>query len=98
MIIHVSLPHYGVYIFLDVPFPSFLSQCLRLLTEAVNLEGMYRKIPKISPSTYKPSPPRGACTLKIALKYKVKQSKNGKFTSKYIASPIDFKTQSSLRK
>ena len=32
----------------------------------------------------------GACTWKIALKYKVKQSKNGKFTSKYKARPIDF--------
>ena len=35
----------------------------------------YRKIPKISPSMYDP------CTWKIALKYKVKQNKNGKFTS-----------------
>ena len=63
----------------------------------------YRKIPKISPSKYNPpkpvtqkalrqiappniSPP-GACAWKIALKYKVKQSKNGKF-----------KTQISLRR
>ena len=30
------------------------------------------------PSKYKPP---GACTWKIALKYKVKQSKNGKFNS-----------------
>ena len=29
-----------------------------------------------------------ACTWKIALKYKVKQSKNGKFTSNYKGSPI----------
>ena len=36
------------------------------------------------------SPP-GACTWKIALKYKVKRSKNGKFTSNYKASPIDLK-------
>ena len=43
------------------------------------------------------SPP-GACTRKIALKYKVKESKNGKFTSNYKASPIDFETQISLRK
>ena len=43
------------------------------------------------------SPP-GACTWKIALKYKVKQSKNGKFTSNYKASPIDFETQISLRR
>ena len=35
--------------------------------------------------------PPGACTWKIALKYKVKQSKNGKFTSNYKASPIDLK-------
>ena len=39
----------------------------------------------------------GACTWKITLKYKVKQSKNGKFTSNYKASPIDFETQISLR-
>ena len=54
----------------------------------------YRKIPKISPSMYKPpktgnakNPPlnlpskyklQGACTWKIFLKYKVKESKNGK--------------------
>ena len=30
--------------------------------------------------------PQGACTWKIALKYKVKQSKNSKFTSNYKAS------------
>ena len=35
---------------------------------------------------------------KIALKYKVKQSKNGKFTSNYKASPTDFETQISLRR
>ena len=35
----------------------------------------------------------GAYTWKIALKYKVKQSKNGKITSNYMASPIDFETQ-----
>ena len=40
--------------------------------------------------------PRGACTWKIALKYKVKQRKNGKFTSNYKASPINFETQISL--
>ena len=33
----------------------------------------YRKIPKISRSKYTPLP-RGACTWKIVLKYKVKQS------------------------
>ena len=35
---------------------------------------------------------------KIALKYKVKQSKNGTFTSNYKASPINFATQISLRR
>ena len=40
-----------------------------------------------------PPPPRGACTWKIALKYKVKQSRNGKFTSNYKASLVDFQTQ-----
>ena len=34
--------------------------------------------------------PWGACNWKIALKDKVKQSKNGKFTSSYKASPLDF--------
>ena len=72
----------------------------------------YHKIPKISPSMYKPpkqvnaknlplnrlskiniSPP-GACTWKTALKYKGKQSKNGKFISNY----TDFETQISLRR
>ena len=43
------------------------------------------------------SPP-GALTWKIALKYKVKQSKNSKFTSNHKASPIDFETQISLRR
>ena len=43
------------------------------------------------------SPP-GAWTRKIALKYKVKQSKNGKFASSFKASPIDFETQISLRR
>ena len=75
----------------------------------------YPKIPKISPSRYKPpkpvtqktlrsiapsniSPP-WACTWKIALKYKVKQSsKNGKFTSNYKASPIEFETPIALRR
>ena len=40
----------------------------------------------------------GACIWKIALKYKLKQSKNGKFTSNYTASLIDFETQISLRR
>ena len=47
------------------------------------------------PSKYKPP---GACTWKIALKYKVKQGKHGKFTSNYKASSIDFETQISLRR
>ena len=75
----------------------------------------YRKIPKISPSNYKPpetnpplnrpakyKPPTparpGACSSKIALEYQLKQSKNGKFTSNYKASPIDVETQVSLRR
>ena len=51
--------------------------------------------PCISPSKYKPPPP-GACTWKIDLKFKVNQSKTGKFTSNKRASPIDFETQVSL--
>ena len=47
------------------------------------------------PSKYKPP---GACTWKIALRHKVEQRKNGKFTSNYKASPIDFETQISLRR
>ena len=35
----------------------------------------------------------GELYLEIALKYKVKQSKNGKFPSMRKASPIDFETQ-----
>ena len=47
------------------------------------------------------SPPRGLVPKKIALKYKVvkvKQSKNGKFTYNYEASPINFETQIPLRR
>ena len=40
----------------------------------------------------------GGLYLEIALKYKVKQSKNGKFSFNYRASPIDFETQISLRR
>ena len=36
--------------------------------------------------------------MEIALKYKVKQSKNGKFPSKYKVSPIDFEKQISVRR
>ena len=72
----------------------------------------YRKIPKISPSKYNPPKlvrqktpplstpskykPPGGLYLEIALKYKVKQSQNGKFPSNYKGSPIDFETQISL--
>ena len=42
--------------------------------------------------------PLGACAWKIALKYKVKEEKNGKFPSSCKASPIDFETQISLRR
>ena len=71
------------------------------------------KFQKINPFKYKPpkpvtqkpsyyiAPPNisspGSCTWKIALKYKVKQSKKGKFTSNHKAGPIDFETQISLR-
>ena len=41
------------------------------------------------PSKYKPP---GGLYLEIALKYKVKQNKNGKFPSNYKASAIDFET------
>ena len=66
---------------------------------------VYLKIPKLGaknpslnrPSKYKPRP-RGDLCLEITLKYKVKQSKNGKFPSNYKASPIDFETQISLRR
>ena len=51
----------------------------------------YRKIPLLSVSIYK------GLYLEIALKYKVKQSKKGKFPFNYKASPIDFETQISLR-
>ena len=51
------------------------------------------------PSKYKPPPPPGGgLYLEIALNYKVKQSKNDKFLSNYKASPIDFKTEISLRR
>ena len=45
------------------------------------------------PSKYKPP---GGLYLEIALKYKVKQSKNGKFPSNYKASTIDFETHASF--
>ena len=57
--------------------------------------GNAKNPPLNRPSKYKPP---GGLYLEIALKYKVKQSKNGKFTSNYKASPIDFETQISLRR
>ena len=42
--------------------------------------------------------PAGGFYFEIALKYKAKQRKNGKFHSNYEASPIDFETQISLRR
>ena len=56
----------------------------------------YRKFrkqapPCISPSKYKPH--KLVTQLEIAIRYKVEQSKNGKFTSNYKASPINFETQ-----
>ena len=47
------------------------------------------------PSKYKPP---GGLYLAIAVKYKVKQSKKGKFASNYKVSPIDFETQISLHR
>ena len=52
--------------------------------------GNAKNPPLNRPSKYKPP--------EITLKYKVKQSKNGKFTSNYKASPIEFETQISLRR
>ena len=43
------------------------------------------------------SPP-GGFYLEIALKYKVKQSKNDKFPSNYKASPLEFETQIPLHR
>ena len=56
--------------------------------------GNAKKPPLNRPSKYKP--PRGACPWKIALKHRVKQSKNSKFTSIYKGSSINFETQISL--
>ena len=50
----------------------------------------YIALPNISPP--------GACTWEIALKYKVKQSKNGKFPSNYKANSIDLEMQISLHR
>ena len=75
---------------------------------------IYRKIPKISPSKYKPPKPvmqktlcwiaplniipPGGLYLEIALKYKVKQRKNGKFPCNYKASPLEFETHIPLHR
>ena len=40
----------------------------------------------------------GGLYLEIALKYKVKRGKNGKFPCKYKASPVHFETRISLRR
>ena len=47
------------------------------------------------PSKYKPS---GGLYLENCPQIQRKQSKNGKFTSNYKTSPIDFETQLSLRR
>ena len=52
------------------------------------------KAPQTGPNISQP----GTCTWKFALKHKVEQSKTGKFTSNYKASPIDFETRISLRR
>ena len=58
---------------------------------------MYKPPPPPVKSPLQIETPWGICTWKIALKYKLRQlSKNGKFTSNYKASPIDFETQISL--
>ena len=49
-------------------------------------------------SKYTPPPGGEGLNLEIALKYKIKQSKNGKFPSNYKASSTDFVTQISLRR
>ena len=46
-------------------------------------------------SKYKPT---GGLYLEIALKYKVKQSKDGEFPTNYKASPIDFEKQISFQR
>ena len=51
--------------------------------------GNAKNPPLNRPSKYKPP---GGLYLEIALIYKVKQRKNGKFPSNYKASPIDFET------
>ena len=52
----------------------------------------------IAPPNISPPPGLVPGKILIVLKYKVKQSKNGKFTSNYKASPIDLEIQISLRR
>ena len=54
---------------------------------------MQKNPPLNRPSKYKP--PRGVY-LENSFKYKVKQSKNSKFTPNYKASSVDFEMQISL--
>ena len=49
---------------------------------------MQKTLRQIAPPNISPA---GACTWKISLKYKVKQSKKGKFTSIYKASRISLR-------
>ena len=112
-----SCPKWSIKTFVFSPWRLSAPQRRRpasaaLLRIRANHFRSYRKIPKISPSKYKPPKPvtqknpplnrpskykpPGACTRKIALKYKLKESKNGKFTSNHKASPIDFETQISV--
>ena len=70
---------------------------------------IYKPPPNVSPQTRNAKNPplnrpskikalQGGLYLEIALKYKVKQSKSGKFPSNYKGSPIDFETQISFRR
>ena len=61
---------------------------------------MQKTLCQITPqnSNISPPPPLRGFYLEIALKYKVKQNKKGKFPSNYKASLIDFKMQISLHR
>ena len=66
-----------------------------LQTQAPQPSNANLKNPPLNrPSKYKPA---GGLYLEY-FKYKVKQSKDGKFTSNYKASPINFETQISLHR
>ena len=58
--------------------------------------GNAKNPPLNHPSKYKP--PWGLVLGKLRSPYKVKQSKNIKFTSTYKASPVNFEMQISLRR